>query len=88
MIKTTVTISGMACGMCEAHVNDAIRAAFPVRKVTSSHTKGEAVILTDAPLDIERLCQAVNATGYTVLSASEKPVQRRSLLDRLLNQRT
>ena len=40
MVKITLEVEGMACGMCEAHVNDAIRKAFPVKKVTSSHTKG------------------------------------------------
>ena len=41
MIKTTLKIDGMMCGMCESHVNDAIRKAFPaVKKVTSSHGKG------------------------------------------------
>ena len=51
MIKTTVKISGMACAMCEAHINDAVRGAFPVKKVTSSHSKGETVILSEEPLD-------------------------------------
>ena len=37
MIETTVGIDGMQCGMCEAHVNDTIRAAFPVKKVSASH---------------------------------------------------
>lgn len=32
MIKYTVRIDGMQCGMCEAHVNDAVRKAFPVKK--------------------------------------------------------
>jgi len=45
----------MACGMCEAHVNDAVRRAFPVKKVTSSHKKGETVILTEAELS-EDVC--------------------------------
>ena len=27
MIQTTVKVSGMACSMCEAHVNDTIRRA-------------------------------------------------------------
>ena len=40
MIKTTLKIDGMACSMCESHVNDAVRNAVPVKKVTSSHTKG------------------------------------------------
>ena len=51
MIQTTVKVSGMACSMCEAHINDAVRGAFPVEKVTSSHSKGETVILSQAPLD-------------------------------------
>ena len=63
MIKTTVEISGMVCGMCEAHVNDAIRAAFPVKRVTSSRAKGATVILSEAPLDRQKLKQAVAATG-------------------------
>ena len=42
MIETTVKVDGMMCGMCEAHVSDAIRGALPVKKVTASHTKGQA----------------------------------------------
>ena len=49
MIQTTVKVSGMACSMCEAHVNDTIRRAFSVEKVSSSHAKGETVILSKAP---------------------------------------
>ena len=41
MTKTTLKIDGMMCGMCESHMNDAIRKAFNVKKVTSSHSKGE-----------------------------------------------
>ena len=51
MIQTTVRISGMACAMCEAHINDTIRRAFSVEKVSSSHTKGETVILSREPPD-------------------------------------
>ena len=36
MIQTTVRISGMTCSMCEAHINDTIRRAFSVEKVSSS----------------------------------------------------
>lgn len=36
MYQTTVGVDRMMCGMCEAHVNDAVRKAFPVKKVTSS----------------------------------------------------
>lgn len=51
MIKTTVQVEGMMCGMCESHVNDAVRKACRVDKVTSSHGKGETVILSQQPLE-------------------------------------
>ena len=81
MVRTTVKISGMACGMCEAHINDAIRAAFPVEKVRSSRAKGETVTLSEAPLDREKLRRTIQAAGYYMLSATEEMVSGRSLLD-------
>ena len=74
MIRTTVQISGMRCGMCEAHINDAIRNALPVKKVTSSRAKGMTVILSEQPVSRDRLRQAVSAAGYIVLSAEEEIV--------------
>ena len=50
MIETTVKIDGMMCGMCEAHVSDVIRSKFNIKKVSASHSKGQAVILSDGPL--------------------------------------
>ncbi len=70
MIKLTVKIDGMACGMCEAHVNDAIRKAFPVKKVTSSHRKGQAVILSEQAIPEQALREALEPTGYTVVSVT------------------
>lgn len=59
MIKTTVKVDGMMCGMCESHVNDAVRKAFQVDKVTSSHSKGETVIISDGPVDEAKLKTAI-----------------------------
>ena len=84
MIKTTATISGMVCGMCEAHINDAVRAAFQVRKVRSSRAKGETEILSDTPLDKEKLRQVIAAAGYVMLSSNEQTMEKRSLLGTLL----
>ncbi len=70
MIRTCVKVSGMVCGMCETHVNDAIRSAFTVRKVRSSRVKGETVIESDNPIDTDKLKQVINATGYIVLSVN------------------
>ena len=49
MTETKLKIDGMMCGMCESHINDAIRRAFNVKKVTSSHSKGETVVLSEEP---------------------------------------
>ena len=59
MTETTVKISGMMCGMCEAHICDVIRARFAVRKVTASHSKGQAVVLSESGLDEAALRQAI-----------------------------
>ena len=60
MIQTTLKIDGMACGMCESHINDTIRRNFPVQKVTSSHKKGECVIVSEAPLEEAALHAAID----------------------------
>lgn len=39
MIKITIGIEGLACGMCEAHINETVRNVFQIKKVSSSHTK-------------------------------------------------
>lgn len=76
MYKTTLKIDGMMCGMCESHINDTIRKAVPVKKVSSSHTRGEAVVITDEPLDVEAVKAAVHATGYEVQSAVSEPYEK------------
>ena len=86
MIETTVKVGGMMCGMCEAHVSDAIRGALPVKKVTASHTKGQAVILSEARqmcirdrLDEETLRAAIGKTGYEVQGISARPYEKKGL---------
>lgn len=62
--------------MCESHVNEAIRNAFQVNKVTSSHAKGETVILSDEPLDEARLREVLAPTGYTLTSITSEPYEK------------
>ena len=77
MVKTTAFIEGMSCSMCETHINEAIRRAFPVKKVTSSHRKGVTEILSDAPLDGEVLRDAVGRTGYTLRDVKSEPYEKK-----------
>ena len=77
MVKTTLKIDGMMCGMCESHVNDAVRKAFQVDKVSSSHSKGETTLITDAPFDEARLKETINATGYEVKGITSEPYEKK-----------
>jgi copper chaperone CopZ len=77
VIKTTVSVDGMACGMCEAHINDAVRAAFPVSKVTSSRARKETVILSAESLDHEAVKRVITEAGYTPLSVKEESFEKK-----------
>ncbi len=80
MLKITLKIEGMACGMCENHVNNTVRQAFPkVKKVSSSHTKGETIIITDMDISDETLHNSINPTGYTVLSVQRESYEKKGL---------
>lgn len=83
MVKTTVKVEGMRCGMCEAHINDTVRKEFPeVKKVSSSHSKGETVIVSPEPIDLARLKAAIDATGYEYVSAASEPFEKHGLFGR------
>ena len=77
MTETILKVDGMACGMCESHINDTVRNKFSVQKVTSSHTKGETVIVSEKPVDVEKLKQAIADTGYTVTGVETKPYEKK-----------
>ena len=66
MVKTVLDIEGMMCGMCEAHINDAIRNNFRVKKVTSSRRKNRTEIDSEEALDEAELKKVIDATGYTL----------------------
>ncbi len=82
MWKYTVELKGMMCGMCEAHVNEAIRKTFSVKKVTSSHAKGQTVILTEQEIDENILRETVSALGYDAGTVSKEPYHKKGLFRR------
>lgn len=79
MWKYTIEVKGMMCGMCETHINEAIRRAFPVKKVTSSHTKEQTVILTQQELNEDTLKKVINELGYDMGSVRKEPYQKKKL---------
>ncbi len=80
MIKHTVKIDGMMCGMCEAHINDTIRKTFPeAKKVSASRKNGEAVFLTEDEINPDTLKSAIEETGYTFISHKSEPYKKHGL---------
>ncbi len=80
MIKITLKIDGMMCGMCEAHINDTVRKSVPqARKIASSHKKGECTFIIDGDLDRKKLEEAIAATGYQLNEVISEPYEKRGL---------
>ena len=79
MVKTVLNIDGMMCGMCEAHVNDAIRREFDVKKVNSSHADKKTEIISQDELDRDKLKKVIDATGYTLLGIESEPYEKKGV---------
>ena len=77
MKKITVAGGGMMCGMCESHMNDEIRKAFSVSKVTSSHKKGQVVIIAEEDIDDTKINEVITQTGYTFLGSSHEEHEKK-----------
>lgn len=83
MQKIVLQVEGMMCGMCESHVNEAVRKAFDVKKVTSSRSSKETVILAEQEIDTEALKKAIEETGYTVTGVTKEPYEKKGLFGAL-----
>lgn len=75
MIEIKMEVNGMMCGMCESHVNDAVRKTGLVKKVKSSHAKNCVVITADDDADVDVIKAAIEKEGYTV-GGVEKSVKK------------
>lgn len=78
MFKTTIKIDGMMCPMCEAHVNDAVKKAFPeIQNIKSSHKKNETVIVSEKEYTEDELKAVLDPTGYKVTSVQGVPYDKK-----------
>ena len=68
--------------MCESHINDLIRNHFEVKKVTSSHKKGETVILAEQNLTSAQIEDALKGSGYTLDQLHSEPYIKKGLFRR------
>lgn len=82
MIKTTIKVDGMMCGMCEAHVSDAVRAVIKAKKVSSSHSNGVTEIISEEAPDSASLKEAIEKSGYKVLDIKSEPYEKKGFFRR------
>ena len=80
MIKTTLKIDGMMCSMCEAHIQEVLRKSVSgAKKVSASHSRGEASFLSEEAPDAAALKAAIDATGYSCLGVESAPCEKKGL---------
>ncbi|MGN0806305.1 MAG: heavy-metal-associated domain-containing protein [Candidatus Coproplasma sp.] len=79
MIELKIEVEGMHCGMCESHVNDVVRRVNGVKKVSSSHSKNQTVVVAEDDVNQEAIVQAIKAQGYAVGRVDSKPYIKRGL---------
>ena len=72
MTTITVNVTGMMCMHCEAHVNKAVKEAFGVEDVVSSHENGTTVIHAQEKLDEDKLRKVITEAGYEVTGITQE----------------
>ncbi len=77
MYRSILSIDGMACSMCEAHVCDALRQKLPLQKISASYRKGTAEIISDEPPQEEAIRQALEPTGYRLLGIETEAYEKK-----------
>lgn len=79
MQEIKIRVEGMHCGMCESHVNDVVRNVKGVKKVKSSHSKGQTVVIAEDDVDIQAIAGAISAQGYGVGGTESKRYEKHGL---------
>lgn len=82
MLKITLEVEGMRCGMCETHVNDVVRRVDGVKKVKSSHAKGRTEVIAEDGTNIGLIKEAIAKQGYGVGKVETEPYEKRGLFSR------
>ena len=72
MVKITVNVEGMMCPHCEAHVNEAVKAAFQAEDVVSSHEKKTTVFTAPERVDEDKIREVIKNAGYEVTEITQE----------------
>lgn len=69
MKKAMVKVRGMACSMCEAHVQQALRNEIEgLRQLKASHRKAEVTFLCESRVAEDKIKKVITALGYDYVS--------------------
>ena len=74
MYKTTVTVEGMMCHMCEKHVNEALSKAFAAENPVSDHIANKTEFISAEKPDAAKVKEVIEAAGYTVKAVHTETV--------------
>ena len=80
MLKYTLKIDGMMCGMCEAHINDCIRKTNDkAKKINSNHHKKITTFLLNEDENIDNIVLAIKELGYNVYEINKEEYKSKNL---------
>lgn len=74
-----ITVEGMMCGMCEAHVAEALRKVPGVEKAKADRSKREARVECGPDVSDEALLAAIANTGYDASNVREAEPKKKGL---------
>lgn len=57
-------VKGMKCTHCEMHVKETLSQIPGVKEVKADHVKGEVSIISDVPIKMEAIKDALSKTKY------------------------
>lgn len=88
MIKTTLVVDGMMCGMCEQHVRETVQKALKehgitAKKITASRKKKEVAVLAEGPVEERILRSAIRATGYDTGTYRSAPDEEKGFFQKI-----
>ena len=85
MKQIIVKIDGMMCGHCEAHMNEAFKEKCMIKSVSSSHEKGQSVIVTEDDIPDSDLEAIVIEAVYEFKGVERKAYEQKGFFGKLMS---
>lgn len=82
MIELKIKVDGMRCGMCESHINDAVRKVSGVKKVVSSHSKNLTTVIGEDTISLDEVIHQIASQGYRVLDVDSSVYEMRGFFSK------